>query len=395
MIPHIVRIAAIVAASGALASLGYCALCLWSAVKFLRERQAGEGPIRLRSGQVRPTQPVPPVSILKPLKGTDPQMYESLRSHCLQDYPEYEIIFGVSEANDPALQFVERVKSEFPRHAIRVVLCGQKLGANIKVSNLAQMLPNARYQHLVVNDSDIRVEPDYLRRVAAPLADQKIGMVTCLYRGMAGSTLGSRLESLGISTDFAAGVLAARQLENGIRFGLGSTLAFRRADLETIGGFEVLADYLGDDYEIGRRISALGLRVDLSDVVVETFLPQYRLREFLQHQLRWARNIRDSRRGGYIGQGLTFGIPWTLLALAFSWGASWAWALLGLVTAMRAATALTVGWAVLRDRQVLRSLWLIPLRDLVAMGIWVAGFIGHRITWRGETFELRNGKLGR
>ena len=385
MIPHIVRIAAIVAASGALASLGYYALCLWSALKFLRERQAGEG--------ARPTQPVPPVSILKPLKGTDPQMYESLRSHCQQDYPEYEIIFGVSDANDPALQFVERVTAEFPERAIVVVLCSEKLGANTKISNLAQMLPKARYEHLIVNDSDIRVEPDYLRRVAAPLADPKTGMVTCLYRGIAGSTLGSRLESLGISTDFAAGVLAARQLENGIHFGLGSTLAFRRRDLETTGGFEVLADYLGDDYEIGRRMSALGLEVELSNVVVETFLPQYRLGEFLQHQLRWARNIRDSRRGGYIGLGLTFGIPWAVLALVFSRGASWAWALLGLVVALRAMLALTLGWTVLRDRQVFRLLWLIPLRDLVAMGIWLAGFVGHRITWRGETFELRNGKL--
>ena len=385
MIPHIVRIAAILAALGALTSLGYYALCLWSALKFLRERQAGEG--------ARPTQPVPPVSILKPLKGTDPQMYESLRSHCQQDYPEYEIIFGVSDANDPALQFVERVTAEFPERAIVVVLCSEKLGANTKISNLAQMLPKARYEHLIVNDSDIRVEPDYLRRVAAPLADPKTGMVTCLYRGIAGSTLGSRLESLGISTDFAAGVLAARQLENGIHFGLGSTLAFRRRDLETTGGFEVLADYLGDDYEIGRRMSALGLEVELSNVVVETFLPQYRLGEFLQHQLRWARNIRDSRRGGYIGLGLTFGIPWAVLALVFSRGASWAWALLGLVVALRAMLALTLGWTVLRDRQVFRLLWLIPLRDLVAMGIWLAGFVGHRITWRGETFELRNGKL--
>ena len=385
MIPQIVRIAAILAALGALTSLGYYALCLWSAVSFLRERQAGEG--------ARPTQPVPPVSILKPLKGTDPQMYESLRSHCQQDYPEYEIIFGVSDANDPALQFVERVTAEFPERAIVVVLCSEKLGANTKISNLAQMLPKARYEHLIVNDSDIRVEPDYLRRVAAPLADPKTGMVTCLYRGIAGSTLGSRLESLGISTDFAAGVLAARQLENGIHFGLGSTLAFRRRDLETTGGFEVLADYLGDDYEIGRRMSALGLEVELSNVVVETFLPQYRLGEFLQHQLRWARNIRDSRRGGYIGLGLTFGIPWAVLALVFSRGASWAWALLGLVVALRAMLALTLGWTVLRDRQVFRLLWLIPLRDLVAMGIWLAGFVGHRITWRGETFELRNGKL--
>jgi ceramide glucosyltransferase len=269
------------------------------------------------------------------------------------------------------------------------------MGTNTKVSNLVQMLPEASYEHLIVNDSDIRVEPDYLSRIIAPLANPKTGMVTCLYRAIAGPTLASRLESLGVSTDFAAGVLAAGQFEQGIHFGLGSTLAFRRGELTAIGGFEKLADYLGDDYEMGRRISALGFNVELSAVVVETLLPPYRLHEFLQHQLRWARNIRDSRRGGYIGLGLTFGVPWALLALVFSHGANWAWALLGLVSAMRAAMALTVGWTVLRDRQVLRFLWLIPVRDVVALGIWFAGFMGHRITWRGQTFELRKGKLVR
>lgn len=322
-------------------------------------------------------------------------MYESLRSHCLLAYPEYEIIFGVSDAHDPAIQFVERLRREFPRLAIRFVLCGKNLGTNTKVSNLAQMLPEARYDHLIVNDSDIRVEADYLRRVVAPLANPKTGMVTCLYRGIAASTLGSRVESLGISADFAPGVLAARVIESGIRFGMGSTLAFRRRDLEKIGGFEVFADYLGDDYEIGRRISDLGFRVELSETVVETFLPSYRMGEFLQHQLRWARNIRDARRGGYIGLGLTFGIPWALLALVFSHGATWAWALLALVTAMRAAVALIVGRTILNDRQVPRWLWIIPLRDVVAVGIWLVGFAGQHITWRGETFVLENGKLVR
>jgi ceramide glucosyltransferase len=385
MISHTVWIAAMLATVGALASLGYYALCLWSALKFLRVRRTGEG-LRINSE-------FPPISILKPLKGTDPEMYASLRSHCVQDYPEYEIIFGVSNANDPALPFVERLKAEFPQCAIRTVLCSEKLGANIKVSNLMQMFPYARHDRLLVNDSDIRVERDYLRRIVSPLADPQIGMVTCLYRGIAASSLGSRLEALGISTDFTGGVLAARQLEDGIHFGLGSTLAFRRTDLESIGGFAALADYLGDDYEIGRRISALGLKVELSDVVVETFLPPYGRREFLQHQLRWARNIRDSRRAGYFGLGLTFGIPWALLALVFSRGASWAWALLAAVIAMRVSMALTVGWTVLRDRQVFRSLWLLPLRDLVAIAIWFAGFLGHKIRWRGETFELRDGKL--
>jgi ceramide glucosyltransferase len=388
MSPHIFRLVAALAGLGALGSVGYYALCLWSASRFLREADlAGEGG--------RATEDLPPVSILKPLKGTDREMYESLRSHCLQDYPEYEIIFGVSEENDPALKFVERLKREFPQLAIREVFCAQKLGANTKISNLAQMLPEARYKRVIVNDSDIRVEGDYLRRVMRPFSDPACGMVTCLYRGIAGASLGSRLEALGISTDFAAGVLAARQLENGMRFGLGSTLACRRQDLQAIGGFEGLADYLGDDYEIGRRIAKLGLKVELSQVVVETFLPQYRLGEFFEHQLRWSRNIRDSRRAGYAGLGLTFGIPWALLALVFAGYASWAWGLLAVVIAMRAAVAWTVGWKVLRDRQVFRLLWLLPVRDVVAMGIWIAGFAGNKIMWRGEAFELRNGKLGR
>src|SRR5713101_4587529 len=388
MIHHIARIIELVATLAAVASMAYYALCLWSAAAFLRERKAaGEG--------ARPTQTGLPVSILKPLKGTDPEMYESFRSHCLQDYPEYEIIFGVSDPGDPAVKLVERLKKEFPQRAICLVVCPKNLGANTKVSNLAQMLPEARYEYLIVNDSDIRVKPDYLRRVVAPLADPKIGMVTCLYRGVAGPTLGSRLESIGISTDFSGGVLAARYLEGGIRFGLGSTLAFRRRDLESIGGFEAIVDYLADDYEIGSRIAAQGLEVKLSEVVVETFLPPYTLREFADHQLRWARGVRDSRPWGYVGLGLTFGLPWALLALVFSFGAAWAWELLAAVAAMRVAVALVIGSLVLRDRQVLRWLGLLPLRDVVALLVWLASFTGHTVSWRGDSFELKRGKLVR
>lgn len=213
MIHQATRVVEIAALLGTLASLGYYVLCLWSAAKFLRQRKASDK-------NVRPTQDLPPVSILKPLKGTDPEMYASLRSHCLQDYPEYEIIFGVSDAGDPSAALVERLKAEFPRRAIRLMVCPRNLGANAKVSCLAQMLPEARHDYLIVNDSDIRVEPDYLRRILAPLEDPQVGLVTCLYRGVANSSLGSRLESLGISTDFCAGILAAQQLEGGIRFGL-------------------------------------------------------------------------------------------------------------------------------------------------------------------------------
>ena len=337
----------------------------------------------------------PPVSILKPLKGVDPEMYQSFRSHCLQEYPRFEIIFGVSDASDPSLELVRRLRAEFPGKAIQVLICNEKLGTNTKVSNLAQMVAVAQYEYFVVNDSDIRVEPDYLRRVISPLSDPTVGMVTCLYRGVAASTLGSRLESLGISTDFSAGVLAARCLEGGVRFGLGSTLALRRSDLQAIGGYESIVDYLADDYEIGGRIASRGLRVHLSEVLVDTFLPAYSLRGYASHQLRWARGVRNSRPWGYLGLALTFGLVWAILALLVSHGAIWAWGLLGVTFAARLLMALVVGLGVLRDRPTLRYLGLIPVRDVVAVCIWLASFAGHTVAWRGDCFYLKDGKLAR
>src|ERR1700686_1685143 len=335
MIHIIVRIFEVVGILGCVSSSIYYLLCMWSALVFLREREAGGGACL--------TQTLPSVSVLKPLKGTDPDIYESFRSHCLQDYPEYEIIFGVSDPGDPAVASVQQLQQEFPDRRIRMVVSPNKLGANMKVSNLQQMLQDARYQHLLVNDSDIRVESDYLRRVSAPLVDQRVGMVTCLYRGVAASTFGSQLESLGISTDFCAGVLVARELEGGLRFGLGSTLAFRRTDLGRICGFRSIVDFLADDYELGRRIADLGLQVVLSDVIVETHLPAYDLRGFLAHQLRWARGVRDSRAGGYIGLVCTYGLMWALLALVAAHAAPWSWAVLGATVFLRTAVALAVG----------------------------------------------------
>jgi ceramide glucosyltransferase len=385
MLP-ILSLIQIVAAVGTVSSSIYYLLCLWSASVFLRERKSGEG--------ARPAQDLPPVSILKPLKGADPEMYESFRSHCLQDYPEYEIIFGVSDADDPAIESVKALQREFPERRIQLLMCQKILGANVKVSNLAQMLPAARHDCLLVNDSDIRVEPGYLRRVTAPLADPQAGMVTCLYRGVAGATLGSHLEALGISTDFCPSVLAARQLE-GIHFGLGSTLAFRRNELEKVGGFLSFVDYLADDYELGKRIASLGLKVELSQVVVETYLPAYSLREFLAHQLRWARGVRDARAGGYLGLGFTFGIFWALVALAASRGAAWAYSALVITLFLRLAVAGVVGRSILRDNHALRYAWLIPLRDLVAVAVWIASLGGNTVTWRGEHFRLSKGKLNR
>jgi ceramide glucosyltransferase len=386
MAHFILRIVQIIAAVGMVSSSIYYLLCLWSAATFLRERKAARG---------AETRVLPPISILKPLKGTDPEIYESFRNYCLQDYPEYEIIFGVNDPNDAAIESVKALRREFPDRRIQLVVSEKILGANVKVSNLAQMLAETRYDRLIVNDSDIRVEPDYLRRVSAPLADLRVGMVTCLYRGVAGSTLGSRLEALGISTDFCASVLAARQLEGGIRFGLGSTLVFRRSDLDKIGGFTSFVDYLADDYELGKRIAALDLTVKLSDVVVETYLPSYRPGEFLAHQLRWARGVRDARGGGYFGLFLTFGLLWALLAVAASRGAFWASSGLAVTLFLRFAVALVVGRGVLENRQILKDAWLIPLRDLLAVVVWIASLGGHTVTWRGDRFRLKNGKLSR
>jgi ceramide glucosyltransferase len=387
MMHFILTITQIIAAVGIVSSSLYYLLCLWSASKFIDEREA------VRS--VRSTHAFPPVSILKPLKGTDPEIYESFRSHCRQDYPEYEIIFGVSDPNDAAIESVKALQREFPHRRIRLVRSPTILGANVKVSNLAQMMTEARYDHIIVNDSDIRVEPDYLRRVIAPLSDSQTGMVTCLYRGVAAATLGSRMEALGISTDFCAGVLVARQLEGGIHFGLGSTLVFRRAELEKIGGFASIVNHLADDYELGKRIADLGLAVRLSDVVVETYLPAYDVPDFFAHQLRWARGVRDARAGGYFGLAFTFGILWALLAVAASGGALWSWGTLGSTVFLRFAVALAVGWKVLQDRQVLRYVWMIPLRDLVAVVVWIVSLGGHTVTWRGDQFKLRDGKLTR
>jgi ceramide glucosyltransferase len=388
MMHLILRIVQLLAFFGMVSSSLYYLLCVWSAVRFLREREAGEG-------ARRPRQSLPPVSILKPLKGTDSEIDESFRSHCLQDYPEYEIIFGVSDANDPAIESVKALQREFPNRRIQLVVSEKILGANVKVSNLAQMLAEARYDCLIVNDSDIRVDPDYLRRVTAPLADPQVGIVTCLYRGVAGPTLGSRLEALGISTDFCPSVLAARQLEGGIRFGLGSTLAFRRAQLEQIGGFASFVDYLADDYELGKRIAGLGQSVKLSDVVVETYLPSYRLREFFAHQLRWARGVRDARAGGYLGLIFTFGLLWASLVLGASRGGFLAWVGFAVTLFLRFAVALIVGRRVLQDRQTLQDAWLIPLRDLIAVAVWIVSLGGHTVTWRGDRFRLKDGKLSR
>jgi len=356
----------------------------------------------------------PGVSILKSLKGRDPEMIDAFRSHCRQKYPgEYELLFGVSDPEDSAIQAVQHLQIEFPDHTIRLFDCSRRLGTNGKVSTLIQLARHARYPYLLINDSDITVSPRYLQRVmahfaptaqvASPAADSQsagkteapVGMVTTLYRGHAHDSLGSRLEALGIATDFQAGVLLSRMLSGGLRYGLGSTLAVSREALDKIGGLEPLVDYLADDNELGARIYRAGYRVALAGEVVETSVPAYDWRGFVDHQVRWARTVRDTTPSGYVGLVFTHGFAWALLNVVASGISPLSLWLFGLSFFLRLALAMTVGAEVLADHQVLPRLWLLPFRDLVFMGIWIAGFAGDTIVWRNERFHLKNGKLTR
>ena len=371
---------ALICTSLALAGAAYYVLCAWAGLRFL-------------SHQRESAAMTPPVSILKSLKGVDPHMRKGFRSHCLLDYPEYEVLFGVSDMSDPAVSLVHEVQQEFPNAKLRVIHCPEVLGANGKVSNLVQMLPQAQHEHVLINDSDILVERDFLRRVMGCFVETRVGVVTTLYRAVAGCGLWSKLEALGISTDFMGGVLVAREMEGGIRFALGATMATTKSVLAKIGGLESLVDVLGDDYELGARAAAAGYHVELGDAVVETAVADYTWRDFWQHQLRWARNVKDRRPAQYFGLIVAFGLVWGILAALAAPRVWWTWAALVVVLVARAAAAGVIGGKVLRDSQVARDFWLIPVRDFVALAVWVTSFFGSTVVWRGKRFRLRHGRL--
>ncbi len=406
MMPHALAQAVEIATTAlAVAGMGYFLASIVAARVFIHERRAP-----------RP-QFAPGVSILKSLKGLDPGMLDAFRSHCRQNYAgDFELLFGVASLSDPAAAAVKELQAEFPERAIRLVECPQQLGTNGKVSTLAQLVTHARHDFLLINDSDITVSPRYLERVmcrfANPPIQQKnaeitgqraveVGMVTALYRGRAhgsilrGGGLPSRLEALGIATEFMPGVLLSKMIEGGLHYGLGSTLAMRREALEKAGGLLSIVDHLADDYELGARIAQAGYRIEVSAEVVETSVPAYGWRGFFDHQLRWLRTVRCSRPAGYVGLIFTQGLGWALVNVLASGLSPVSFWLLGLSFFLRLAQAMTVGAAVLGDHEVLANLWLLPLRDLVAMGLWVAGFAGDTIVWRGEQFALKNGKLAK
>ncbi|MGD0481212.1 MAG: bacteriohopanetetrol glucosamine biosynthesis glycosyltransferase HpnI [Terracidiphilus sp.] len=379
----------IVTTALAVVGMGYFLASIAAAQMFLRERRATR------------TQFTPGISILKSLKGLDPGMMDAFRSHCRQNYAgAFELLFGVSSLDDPAAAAVTALKAEFPELAIRLVECPERLGTNGKVSTLVQLAPHARYDILLINDSDITVGPHYLEGVVccfAPAAQDAgkapVGLVTALFRGRAHGTLASRLEALAISTDFIPGVLVSKVVERGVHYGLGSTLAVRREALEKSGGLLALVNLLADDFEMGARVERAGYRVMLSSEVVETSVPAYTGRAFFDHQLRWLRTVRDARPAGYSGLIFTYGLMWALLNVLASGLSPVSLWLLGLSFFLRLAQAMAVGAAVLGDHEVLPNLWLLPIRDVVAMGLWVAGFAGDTIVWRGERFALKKGRL--
>lgn len=370
----------------ALTPFVYYLLCIYSALSFfLAQRKPGRG--------VTPASDfMPPVSILKPVRGLDRDAYENFASFCRQDYPEYEILFAVCEADDPAVPVIEKLIQDFPERSIRLLIGADIQGTSSKVCKLCRLVREARYDLLAISDSDVRVEPDYLRGVAAPFRDPRVGAVTALFRGMVVPQLVSEVDCVGSSAEFCAGALVARKLE-GLKFALGSTMATTRERLAEIGGFEALVNHHSDDFEFGKRIAARGYRVELTRYPVWMIFPAQSLRNYLRHELRWAIGLRHIRPWGHLGLIFTHGLPWSLVAAAVAPSSLVAAGYIGTYFVLRFLMAWTVGVWGLKDPVLRRKLWLLPLRDASAFLVWLASFASNRIQWRGLEFTIQEGRL--
>jgi len=334
----------------------------------------------------------PPVSLLKPVRGVDFASYENYSSFCRQDYPDYEIVFAVNDASDEAVPLIQRLIAEFPSRQIRLLVGAENLGANRKVNKLARLSREAQYEILVITDGDVRVGPNYLREVVAPFIEESTGAVTSFYRGIAEKNLGAELEAIGASSDFFAGVLMAEFIE-GMNFALGASIVTTKRWLTKIGGFESLAGVLADDYELGVRIAHAGGRVLLSREPVWTVYPAQTAKSFWNHQLRWSGAVRLCRPLSYFGLIFTLGLPWAVLAALVAPTKWIAAAFLLAYLVLRHVMAWTVGvWGV-GDVVLRRKLWLVPLRDAIYAAVWLASFASNRITWSGERFTMRNGRM--
>jgi ceramide glucosyltransferase len=353
-------------------ALVYCVLTIVAAVRYHAVR-----PPELRA--------FTPVSVLKPLSGVDLGLEENLRSFFEQDYPVFEMLFSVRHATDPAVPLVESLRAQYPAVPSQLIVTGDPPYANHKVYSLDLMLAAARHDLLVMADSDIRVTREMLRTIAAEFQDPKMGMATCPYRAVPGRSFWSTLEALGLNTEFIGGVLVARMLD-GMKFALGPTIAARRATLTGIGGFDAVKEFLAEDFVMGKLAAERGDGVILSSYVIEHRIGAQKLWPNLVHRLRWNRSTRRSRPAGYVGQLFTIPLPLAVLL----WVLQPAWWPLALATLVLRAAA---GWAtaglVLRDPLTARLFWLVPLQDVLSMAIWIGGFFGNTIVWRGRKYYLR------
>jgi ceramide glucosyltransferase len=362
----------------AVVATGYQLFQLAAAVRFFHRarREAARRPAL--------TDP-PPVTILKPLKGPGIDLYANLASFCRQDYPRYQIVFGVIDPNDPAVAVVRRLRRDFPERDI-VLAVGDAPGANRKIANLRHMMSHARHDVLVLSDSDIRVRADYLRTLVAPLVDPEVGLSTCLYRGVGHFGLPSVIESLFINTDFVPMVLTANWVQE-FRYAFGASIAFRRAALDRIGGFAPLADYLADDYQLGNRIAAAGYRLVLLPYIVETVLDSVTLGDVWRHQLRWARTYRVCQPAGWFASIVTHASLWGLLTVFVTGGTALGWAVAATAVGARLGTLVPI-MGMLGERDTLRHLWLVPLKDLCSSAIWLMAWLSRTVTWSGWVLRV-------
>lgn len=363
------------------ASIFFCVLSIHVARKFF----AGGPPYE--------SHPHSPATVLIPLCGADYRAYENYASFCRLDYPEYQIVFGVQDPRDSSLPVVRRIMEDFPQRDISLVISPKTIGENPKVNNLNNMLAKAKYDWLVLVDSDMRAREDYLKRVVPTRDDPATGLNTCLYRAGSAPNIPAKLEAIGIATEFAPGVLMAEFIE-GISFAFGATIVIRREKLQALGGFQTIAPYLADDYMLGYRLWKMGYKINLLPYVVETMLPATSFKGMLKHQIRWARGIRACRPLGYRTCIITHTLPLALLNVLCN-GGNWLSVLLaGVAGIARFSAAWSVGVKFLGDATTRRNFFLLPLRDLLAFGVWCMSVWGREVEWRGRRFRIvEDGKI--
>jgi ceramide glucosyltransferase len=357
---------------------------LYAAFVFFRARAS------LKNNQV-----LPPVSLLKPLRGLGFSLYENLASFCRLDYPAYQIVFAVREAKDPAVSMVERLRRDFPERDIALVIKDEVFGTNYKVSNLHHAYTQAKHNILVITDGDVRVEPGYLRAIIAPLHKPQTGLVTCLYRGIAARAPAAVVESLLINTTLAPMFMVATQVEK-TDYAFGATIAVKRECIDKIGGFLALSDYLADDYYLANLVARAGYRIEVAPHVVEVCPDSYTFRDLFSHQLRWARTYRNCRPRGYFWTVLTHGALFAVVGLLFFPASSLVWNLSWLTLGVRLFTAGVIGAGLLGAPQTLFFLWLVPLADLFVSFLWLLTLRGNTVRWGGDIFRVdRDGKMGK